>query len=179
MTGDGCKEFFDAINDACHEYEHVYKVEYNKWQEKKVKRENNKREKDLKRLKDDLDTEQSVIGEKRIRYDEIYKDDESDDDGGDGDDEPDDESRRHEWDTRDVPATVWCWWDADVGSAAWPSQSFLHIQLQPRQLRTRSVGEPVSAIPHRQPSEQRRCSPKLTTDVVFFHLPYHTLVFAT
>jgi GTPase SAR1 family protein len=87
MTGDGCKEFFDAVDDACHEYEHVYKVEYNKWQEKKSKRENNKREKDLKRLKNDLNTEESVIGEKRIRYDDIHKDEESDDDDDDDEDE--------------------------------------------------------------------------------------------
>jgi GTPase SAR1 family protein len=81
MTGDGCKEFFDAVNDACHEYDHVYKVEYNKWQEKKSKRENDKREKDLKRLKNDLNTE------KRIRYDDIHNHEESDDDDDDDDDE--------------------------------------------------------------------------------------------
>ncbi|CAF1659015.1 unnamed protein product [Adineta ricciae] len=83
MTGDGCKEFFEAVDDACHEYEHVYKVEYNKWQEKRSKREEDKREKDLKRLKNDLNTEPSLIGEKRIRYD----DNESDVDDDDEDDE--------------------------------------------------------------------------------------------
>ncbi|CAF0745902.1 unnamed protein product [Rotaria sordida] len=90
MTGDGCKEFFDSINDACHEYEHVYKVEYNKWQEKKLKRENDKHEKDLKRLKEDLNTEQSIISEKRIRYDDIHNDEETDDDDDDEDKDQDD-----------------------------------------------------------------------------------------
>jgi len=54
---------------------------------KKLKRENDKREKDLKRLKTDLNTEQNIIGEKRIRYDDdneeeeedIYDDDDDDD----------------------------------------------------------------------------------------------------
>jgi GTPase SAR1 family protein len=86
MTGDGCKEFFDAVDDATHEYEHVYKVEYNKWQEKRLKRESDKREKDLKRLKNDLDTEQNLIGEKRIRYDDIHNDEETDEDDDDDDD---------------------------------------------------------------------------------------------
>ena len=83
MTGDGCKEFFDAVDDACHEYEHVYKVEYNKWQEKRSKREQDKREKDLKRLKNDLNTEPSLIGEKRIRYDDNESDDDDDEDDED------------------------------------------------------------------------------------------------
>jgi hypothetical protein len=89
MTGDGCKEFFDAVNDACHEYEHVYRVEYNKWQEKRSKRENDKREKDLKRLKNDLDTEPNLIGEKRIRYDEDDNE-ETDEDDNDDEDKNDD-----------------------------------------------------------------------------------------
>lgn len=82
MTGDGCKEFFEAVHDACDEYEQVYKVEYKKWQEKKSKRENEKREKDLKRLQNDLSTEQSLIGEKRYRYedDQIEESDDDDDD---------------------------------------------------------------------------------------------------
>ncbi|CAF4055149.1 unnamed protein product, partial [Rotaria magnacalcarata] len=94
ITGDGCKEFFDAIDDACHEYEHVYKVEYNKWQEKRAKRETSKRDKDLKRIKDDLNQEPSVIGEKRIRYDDIHNDEETDenDDGDDDDDDDDDKN---------------------------------------------------------------------------------------
>jgi GTPase SAR1 family protein len=87
MTGDGCKEFFDAVDDATHEYEHVYKVEYNKWQEKRLKRESDKREKDLKRLKNDLDTEENLIGEKRIRYDEETDEDEDDDDDQDKNDD--------------------------------------------------------------------------------------------
>ncbi|CAF1498845.1 unnamed protein product [Adineta steineri] len=89
MTGDGCKEFFDAVNDGCHEYEHVYKVEYNKWQDKRSKRESDRREKDLKRLKDDIDAGSSLIGEKRIRYDDIHNDEESDDDGDDDNDDED------------------------------------------------------------------------------------------
>ena len=96
MTGDGCKEFFDAVNDACHEYEHVYKVEYNKWQEKKLKRENAKREKDLKRFQHDLNTEQSLIGEKRVRYDEMHNDQESDDDDDEEDEKKDDDDREDE-----------------------------------------------------------------------------------
>jgi GTPase SAR1 family protein len=91
MTGDGCKEFFDAVNDACHEYEHVYRVEYNKWQEKRSKRENDKREKDLKRLKNDLDSEANLIGEKRIRYDEDDNEETDDDDDDDEDDKKDDD----------------------------------------------------------------------------------------
>ncbi|CAF2148286.1 unnamed protein product [Rotaria magnacalcarata] len=96
ITGDGCKEFFDAIDDACHEYEHVYKVEYNKWQEKRAKRETSKRDKDLKRIKDDLNQEPSVIGEKRIRYDDIHNDEETDenDDGDDDDDDDDDKNNK-------------------------------------------------------------------------------------
>lgn len=100
MTGDGCKEFFDAIDDACHEYEHVYKVEYNKWQEKKAKRDNEKREKDLKRLKDDLNKEESLIGEKRMRYDDIHNPEESDDDD-DEDDEDDDDNDDDEFERED------------------------------------------------------------------------------
>jgi hypothetical protein len=96
MTGDGCKEFFDAVNDACHEYEHVYKVEYNKWQEKRSKRENDKREKDLKRLKDDLNTEESIIGEKRIRYDDIHNNEESNDDEDDDDEDKSDNADEQE-----------------------------------------------------------------------------------
>jgi len=65
---------------------------------KKLKRESDKREKDLKRLKNDLDTEQSVIGEKRIRYDDDDEDvdddndDDDDDDKDDGDYDREDES---------------------------------------------------------------------------------------
>lgn len=94
MTGDGCEEFFQAVDDACHEYEHVYRVEYEKWQEKKSKRETTKREKDLKRLKNDLESEPSVIGEKRIRYDQ--NEDESDEDDDDDEDEKDDDEDREE-----------------------------------------------------------------------------------
>ena len=96
MTGDGCKEFFDAIDDACHEYEHVYRVEYQKWQEKRSKREHDKREKDLKRLKNDLDAEPSLIGEKRIRYDDEGNEDTDDDDEEDQDKDDDEDYERED-----------------------------------------------------------------------------------
>ena len=96
MTGDGCKEFFDAVDDACHEYEHVYKVEYKKWQEKKLKRDTVQRDKELKRLKDDLSTEPSLIGEKRVRYDDAEDDDDESDDDGDEERNPGDEDEEED-----------------------------------------------------------------------------------
>jgi len=95
MSGDGCKEFFEAIHDACHEYEHVYKVEYKKWQEKKAKRENDKREQDLKRLQTDLSTEPSLIGEKRYRYEDDQIE-ESDDDDDEEEEDADNEEQEEQ-----------------------------------------------------------------------------------
>jgi hypothetical protein len=50
--------------------------------------------KKLKCFKDDLNTEESIIGEKRIRYDGIHNNEESndDEDKSDNDDEQEDES---------------------------------------------------------------------------------------
>jgi len=95
MTGDGCQEFFEAVQDACEEYEQVYKVEYKKWQEKRSKRENTKREKDLKRLQNDLTTDQNLIGEKRVRYDDNGPED-SDDEDDDEEDEEEQENNNEE-----------------------------------------------------------------------------------
>lgn len=98
MTGDGCKEFFEAIDDASHEYEHVYRVEYKKWQERKEKREKKKREQDLKRLKDDINEEASLIGEKRVRYDDTVENEDDDDDTDEDSDDSDKDYRERDED---------------------------------------------------------------------------------
>ncbi|CAF0851665.1 unnamed protein product [Didymodactylos carnosus] len=94
ITGDGCKEFFDAVTDAKQEYDQVYKVEYDKWQKRREKRDKQKQEQDLKRLKDDLrDDGDHLIGHKNLNDIEDDTDDENDDESEKEDNEEKDDKQ--------------------------------------------------------------------------------------